>query len=526
MRIPWLQSLPSRPDPNVGRWILAAAVLFAATGLVASNRLRIRPERVFLVDAVLMLAAVVPVLALERIRARRAPPEGRVLEAVFHGSPLAIFGLDRHGKVQHYWNPAAHKLFGIPPARALGRPMPIVLPGFQEELRRLLDRAFRGEAITDIQGQGILREGPSFPVNLSLTPVRGEGGQVEAVLVILGDDASQKARLTSLAALLGEKSALLEAVRSAGIVLWAMDPARGRLVHVSSAALEVLGVSRERLLADPKGLAELLAPRDQDKLRFAQAEALAGNVGSFEAPLAIPLHGRTTWTRWTLDLSGGLLRGLIQDITEARELQAQLLHSQKLETVGEFLSAVTHDFNNILMSILGYNELLLLDPDLSPDQKRRLQVMQRGASRGQALAGRLLRYARRGASVRRTTDLNELVSEVIALLEESSPVSIRIRADLDPDLPALVVEPSELHQVIMNLGVNARDAMPEGGEIIFSTSLEDGWIILQVRDTGAGIPATVKERIFDAFFTTKGEGKGTGLGLAVVQRIVPPTEAA
>jgi signal transduction histidine kinase len=280
--------------------------------------------------------------------------------------------------------------------------MPIHLPGV--DFRRLLARAFAGEILTGLQGQGLPGSGPPFPLRLALTPVSGPGGRVAAVLVV------------------------------------------------------------------------------------------------------------------------------VQDITEARNLTAQLLHCQKLETVGEFLASVTHDFNNILMSLLGQNDRLLMDPQLSPEQKVRLEVMRRGASRGHALASRLLRYARKGEAERLPTDLNELVEEVIALLQESADPGVRVRCQLDPHLPAALVEPTEIHQVIMNLGVNARDAMPNGGELTFRTRVagpqEAGTlgpgpvVLLEIQDTGDGIPAEVRERIFDPFFTTKAEGKGTGLGLAVVDRII------
>lgn len=402
MRLPRLQSMLSRSGPWVGRRLLVAcALLLAALGLVAADGLRERAERAaFLLSALGFLSALV----LAGHRRWRTSPEGRVLEAVFRASPLPIFTLDRAGRVEGHWNPAAQRRFGLSRSTALGGPMPVALQGFKE----VLDRAFGGESIAGVQGLGLPGSGPSFPLDLHLAPIRGTGGRVEAVLVI------------------------------------------------------------------------------------------------------------------------------VLDLTESRDLKEQLLHSQKLETVGEFLSVVTHDYNNILMSILGHNELLLMDPHLSPDQRRRLEIMRRGASRGHALAARLLRYARRSGSERLNTDLNELVSEVMALLRESAGPAVLFQCQLDPHLPSALVEPTEIHQVIMNLGVNARDAMPAGGRLTFRTRVAgpgeagslglpgrgDPVILLEIQDTGQGIPAEVRERMFEPFFTTKAEGKGTGLGLAVVDRIV------
>ncbi|WP_306597847.1 nitrogen regulation protein NR(II) [Geothrix sp. 21YS21S-2] len=393
----------SRSGPGLGWGLLAACALIAAFGLVAANRLNEGIERTLLLAAALMAAAFMPVLAFEVRHAHRAKRDDRALVKAFQGSPLPIFALDREGRIQRYWNPAAESRFRLAAAEVMGRPMPVALPGLGQELGHLLERAFLGEPIGGIQGQGRPSAGPAFPLTLHMTPLRGAGNRVEAVLVIL------------------------------------------------------------------------------------------------------------------------------LDATEARNLEQQLLHSQKLETAGEFLSSVTHDVNTILTSILGCNELLLRDPHLSPEQKRRLEVMRRGASRGHALAARLLRYVRKAPTERQCTDLNELVLEVAALLKESAGSSVSFRCQLDPDLPAPLVEPTEIHQVIMNLGTNARDAMPGGGDLTFRTRLAGPGeapglprpvVLLEVQDTGTGIPAEVLGRMFEPFFTTKGAGKGTGLGLAVVDRIV------
>lgn len=465
---------------------------------------------------------------LARLGARRGshPPEEEALAALIRTSPQPIFGVDRAGRVQGTWNPAAERRFGIAARPVQGNPLPIVLPGFRAELRRVLDRAWKGEPVHDLRGQGLPEKGPSFPLTLSLLPVKDPEGAVAAVLVLLGEDAVHQARVTTLAVLLGEKSALLDAVRSARIVLWSMDPGTGRITQASSAVQEVLGVSREALLADAASLRALLGPADRERLAAAQAEALEGRVGTFEAALARGQGRAPVWTRWILDLVDGRLRGVIQDITEARALQEKLEQARKLEVVGEFVSTVTHDFNNLLMSILGYNDLLLLDPALSPDQRRRLEAIRRCAARGQALAGSLLDFARRTPVAAGRTQINDPVGEVVALLDAPEG-PVRFRPDLDPGLPPVAATATELHQVIMNLAVNARDAMPGGGEVVLRTSLVQSsgetraaFVLLEVRDTGTGIPDHVRERIFERFFTTKAEGKGTGLGLAVVLRIV------
>jgi PAS domain-containing protein len=214
--------------------------------------------------------------------------------------------------------------------------MPIVLPGFQAEVRRVLDRVFRGEPVQEIRGQGLPGQGPSFPMSFSLLPLKGPGGEVVSALALLGEDPEPRTRVTTLAVLLGEKSSLLDAVRSARVVVWSMDPASGRITQVSSAAQEILGLGREALLADPTALRALLAPGDLERFKAARDAALDGRVGTFEALLDQGKGRPGVWTRWTLDMADGRIRGVVQDITEARDLRRRLDLAWRLAKAGGF----------------------------------------------------------------------------------------------------------------------------------------------------------------------------------------------
>jgi two-component system, cell cycle sensor histidine kinase and response regulator CckA len=191
------------------------------------------------------------------------------------------------------------------------------------------------------------------------------------------------------------------------------------------------------------------------------------------------------------------------------------------------LASIAHDFNNLLVTILGTTDLLLLDPAATPDQRRRMEAIRRGTERGMHLARRLQEDARAAVEAGPRTSMNEVVLEVLALAE-GMPGAVRLRACLDPRVPAVAVNATELHRVVLNLVVNARDAMPRGGELFVRTRRmpapagEDGTpgALLEVCDTGVGIAEDIKDRVFERFFTTKAEGTGTGLGLAVVRGIV------
>lgn len=333
--------------------------------------------------------------------------------------------------------------------------------------------------------------------------------------------------------LLLEREALREAAGVARIVAWRMDPQSGRLTLVAGAALEVLGVSGPALLRQEVLLADLLEAPDRQAWFVGRRQALAGTEGRFEAGLHHRVEDRRLWTRWTVQLRAGQLWGTIQDCTAAHDLEERLHQSRKLEFLGTFLGGITHDFNNILSSIQGYNEMLLMDPALTPLQRRSLEVMHRGGERGRSLASHLLRYLHKDPPERRMANLNDLVREVQALLEAPGPNRVTLALELDPSLPDLAMDATQIHQVLMNLAVNARDALSGEGRICCRTQalhLSDPeiqgqagskvYILVEVVDTGMGIPPEIQERIFEPFYTTKGAGKGSGLGLSLVQGIV------
>ncbi|HLP40227.1 MAG TPA: response regulator [Fibrobacteria bacterium] len=223
--------------------------------------------------------------------------------------------------------------------------------------------------------------------------------------------------------------------------------------------------------------------------------------------------------------------------TEAKrfELERELIQSQKLESLGTLASGIAHDFNNILAIILGYASLgeqgaLTHQPDLV----KCFETISLASRRGALLVSQLLTFARKTETVFRSTDLNALIVEMTRLFGETFPKTIVISTNLEKDIPGVVADVTQLHQVFMNLCVNARDAMPTGGTITIATRVLDGVVVkskfpkaasqryleISVSDTGSGMTEITKRKIFDPFFTTKEPGKGTGLGLALVQSII------
>jgi signal transduction histidine kinase len=222
-------------------------------------------------------------------------------------------------------------------------------------------------------------------------------------------------------------------------------------------------------------------------------------------------------------------RELRRQVAEREKVETALRQAQRLEAVGQLTSGVAHDFNNLLTVVLG-NIALLERPAVDTDTRRRLAMMRTAAERGAKLTGQLLAFSRRQRLEPKAIDLNETVGSMRDLLQSSMGGSVRIETVLQPDLWPALVDPTQIELVILNLAINARDAMEVGGSLAVETAnvrirsaprrpeepQTGDYVMVSVTDTGAGIPPEVLERVFEPFFTTKEVGKGSGLGLAQV----------
>jgi two-component system, cell cycle sensor histidine kinase and response regulator CckA len=224
---------------------------------------------------------------------------------------------------------------------------------------------------------------------------------------------------------------------------------------------------------------------------------------------------------------------LLRDMEERKKLHEQLLQAQKMESVGTLAGGIAHDFNNILNIIQGYTFILRAHGAQSKEISESLAVIDETVQRGAALVKQLLTLARKTEVKLESVDANRLIEGLIALIKQTFPKTIELNAELAPHLPLIIVDGNQLGQALLNLSVNARDAMPKGGSLIFRTMAVEGaslrqlgdasaerYVCIEVADTGMGMDERVKQRIFEPFFTTKGIGQGTGLGLSVVYAIV------
>jgi len=319
-----------------------------------------------------------------------------------------------------------------------------------------------------------------------------------------------------------------------------VDFATSLIVDVNPFLLELLGYSREEIVGNPLWDFGLFKDRELSKIAFDTLKE-KHYVRYEDLPLETK-DGMAIAVEFVSNVYGEGDRKVIQcnirDITErkhAEQTVQQLLQSRQLEAIGQLAGGVAHDFNNLLQIILGYGEMLVNSPNLNDAERRAIAKMNEAGTSAKNLTHRLLAFSRRQVLEPVFMDLNDSVTEANAMLAGLIGDDIELKMNLSRKLGTVKADPNQIEQVLMNLAINARDAMPKGGKITFETAnveidetyaqqhlfIKPGhYVSLSVSDTGTGMDAETQARVFEPFFTTKPTGKGTGLGLSTVFGIV------
>jgi PAS domain S-box-containing protein len=308
----------------------------------------------------------------------------------------------------------------------------------------------------------------------------------------------------------------------------------GRILAANSATEELSGLSETALKKLRRE--DLLHPDEEDDDAF--AELMRGERDQYRTERRlVNAAGETVWTRMAVslvrdaDAKPEFAIAMAEDVTEQRELEERLRQSQKLEAIGRLAGGVAHDFNNMLTAIGGYNTLALEHAQPGSALHDDLEEIRKATDRAALLTRQLLAFSRKQILQPELLNLNGIVVDMQAMLRPLIGEDVVLTTDLDPALGPIEADPGQLQQVLLNLVVNARDAMPTGGTLVIETRNADvpdddpaipagRYVTLVVRDSGHGIDAGTLEQIFEPFFTTKESGKGTGLGLATVYGIV------
>ncbi len=454
-------------------------------------------------------------------------------ETSIYASPIPIVAGDAERRVT-MWNPAAEALFGWSEQEVVGQPNPTIPDQGMPEASRLHATLLSGQIVTGVEVLRQKRDGTLVTVSLSAAPIRDANRRVKGILGFLADVTEQKKAEEALRQAEQKYRTIFENATE-GIYQATPD---GRYLVANPALASMLGFeSPEELIRARTDIRtqEYVSPEKYTEFIHAMKEH--GAVQNF-AYQAYRKDGKIIWVSENAhavrSADGRILHfeGTVEDVTQQRELEDQLWQMQKIEAIGRLAGGVAHDFNNILMAISSYAELL--ERKVKEEATRRyVGEIVKATDRGSSLTQGLLTFSRKQLLSPKVLDLNGLISEQSNMLRRLIPENIELRFVPTDGIGLVRADPSQIEQVVMNLVINARDAMPNGGLVLIETvnaELDNkqfpnsgGYkrhVLLSVTDNGHGMDATTKSHMFEPFFTTKEQGKGTGLGLAIVFGIV------
>jgi PAS domain S-box-containing protein len=485
-----------------------------------------RPAR--LVPAVRQVLARVAEVTRRRVAEEALRQNQERFRQIAENVADMIAVLDLSG-VRIYNNPAYRNVLGDPEALRGTDSFVEIHPDDRERVRAVFAETVRTGIGRRINYRFLLPGGAVRYIESQGSVIRRADGQIANVLVVSRDETERRAAELQLQ----EQASLLDKARDAIIT----TDLEHRIAYWNASAERIYGWKAAEVYG--RDLRELGLGIDPARFATARSEVLAKGEwrGHFrlQSRRGTQVHIASTWSL-VVDPSGAPRTLLLidTDLTEEKKLEAQLLRAQRLESIGTLTAGITHDLNNALAPILMGAELLQAQ-DLSPAAVQMVRGIETGAQHGAALVRQLLGFARGTEGERAGLNTNVFVEEVGTLLRQTLPSRIKLETVFAPDLAPLQADATQLKQVVLNLCINACDAMPDGGRITFSARnvvvddtlarrVPDGspgpHLLLQVADTGTGIPADILDRIFDPFFTTKEVGKGTGLGLSMVRGIV------
>jgi len=370
-----------------------------------------------------------------------------------------------------------------------------------------------------------------------ISPLVNESGEVTHFVAIKEDITERKKTAEALRESELRFRQLAETIED---VFWMTGPKLSKFLYVSPAYERLWGRSRESLLANPNGWLEAVHSEDRERITQALKTGLTTEQFSEQFRIVRP-DGSLRWVHdkafVVRDDQGNITRivGVVRDITESRKLEEQLRQSQKMEAIGQLAGGVAHDFNNVLSVIQLQIGMFKMDNAESPQHKEFAEDISKTVARAAALTRQLLTVSRQQILHMKDLDANLVVESVLQMLQRVLGEHIQVQCHYHSEPLLVRADQGMIDQILLNLTVNARDAMPKGGQLTIQTTAVEldaaeaaqmaqaragSFVCLNVADSGAGIPPEILSRIFEPFFTTKDVGKGTGLGLATVFGIV------
>ena len=461
------------------------------------------------------------------------------LAAIVASSSDAIIGKTLEGVVTS-WNSAAETIFGYSQTEMVGQPIFRLIP---EELhgdeRTLLDCIARGEPVEFAETERIRKDGRRVNISVSVSPIRDAQGRVVGAASIKRDVTERKAAAEALAR---SQERLRLALKAARMGTWQWDVATDTLAW-DEQLHELYGVEPGHRVTRYEDFIGRVHEDDRGYVAASIQRALEGDGGlDYEFRIVLP-GGRV---RWLAD-QGRLMRnpegrplymtGVCLDMTERKLLEERLRQAQRMDSVGQLAGGIAHEANNMMSVVLGCADYVLQRDDLPGPVRDDVDQIWKAATRTAGITQQLLAFSRRQVLQPQVLDLNATVRDLESILSRTLGETRALRMHLSPALGLIRADPGQLEQVLINLTLNARDAMPDQGRLTIETMnvvLDEGYVAgksldslrpgtyatLVVSDTGQGMDRATAARVFEPFFTTKGVGEGTGLGLSTVYGIV------
>jgi two-component system cell cycle sensor histidine kinase/response regulator CckA len=481
------------------------------------------------------LARTVDTLREEVNERREQEVDLRRLAAIVESSGDAIIAITLNQIITD-WNPGAERLLGYQRSEMIGQHISRILPPDRlGEPSRSLQRLIGGDQVDRHETVRIRKDGKEIHVSMTVSPLRDMQGKV------IGDSAIFRG--------IGERKMMEDALRRSeaglrslvdnapfGILRTKQD---GRILQANPAMVRMLGYASEQEVFS-LNMARDVFRRAEDRVEATAWSVKQDSVKGLEIEWKRK-DGSIFMVRCDAhvvrDNEGYLecLETFVEDVTERREMELQLRQGQKMEAVGRLAGGIAHDFNNLLGVISGYAELVSEQIDPAGEVCNSVKQIRKAADRASSLTGQLLAFSRQQVLETKVLNLNLIVEDMIKMLERLLGEDVELRVSLDPALGAVKADQGQIEQVIMNLAVNARDAMPGGGNLAIHTGgvrfdadmalkhppmIPGDYVLLSVGDTGTGMDKQTQAHIFEPFFTTKERGRGTGLGLATVYGFV------
>jgi two-component system cell cycle sensor histidine kinase/response regulator CckA len=462
-----------------------------------------------------------------------SPEELRRLRLAVEASGEVIFMTDPQGTVT-YVNPEFVRVYGYTPGELIGRATPRILKSGSTSADDYdaFWQQLRGGQVVKREFVNRRKDGTTVQIEGSANPIV-MNDNVVGFLAVQRDVTARKATEAALRESEARYRALAEAAHDSIFIV----DSDGRIEYANAVSLE-----RFRIGSDPAGkrLVDVFPPAAAGEMsKELSAVFSTGRRQYFEGRFETPA-GDLWMGAWLVPLARGsdqtaAVMGVARDITERKRLEREFAQAQKMEAIGRLAGGVAHDFNNLLTAILGYADLLLGTVPGDSDVASDLREIRNAGERASRLTRQLLTFSRKQAFSPKIVNLNDVVGELQKMLNRILGEDIVLDVAMDPQLAVTNVDPGQIEQVLVNLVVNARDAMPRGGTIRIQTANADmdaafcrrhdgarqgRYVALTVQDTGCGLTPEVLAHAFEPFFTTKPEGKGTGLGLSTVYGIV------